>query len=230
MRLELAERMQCPRPHRATPLIIVARRKVDRDLVDGVAGCPECYLEAAVTAGDVVFPGGVVGEWTTPRGDAPADAQAAAPANIQADADALARLIALLGLAEPGGAVLLTGRYASLAESLCAAVDVAVVVWNAPLPRVAQVAAREPRSASVVWLAEPRVPFSDGSFRGAALDAELSLPVVLDAVRSVAVGGRVLGSAALDRPATVRELARDATEWVGERTSGASGVVPLRRA
>jgi hypothetical protein len=89
---------------------------------------------------------------------------------------------------------------------------------------------REPRGTSTVWLAEPSVPFSDGSFRGAALDAELSLPVVLDAVRSVAVGGRVLGSIALDRPATVRELARDAAEWVGERTSGASGVVPLRRA
>jgi len=207
MRLELAERMQCPRPHRATPLVIVARRKLDRELVDGVAGCPECYLEAAVSAGDVVFPGGVVREPTTPS----------------ADADALARLIALLGLAEPGGAVLLTGRYAALAEPLSAAVDVAVVAWNAAVPRGGN-------GVSSIWLAEPTVPFADGSFRGAALDAGLSLPVVLDAVRSVSVGGRVLGSIALDRPATVRELARDAAEWVGERTSGASGVVPLRRA
>jgi hypothetical protein len=215
VRLELAERMQCPRPHRATPLIVVARRSVDRDLVDGVAGCPECFLEAEVAAGDVVFPGAVVGESTTPS-------VPAAPSLPDADTDteALTRLVALLGLAEPGGAVLLTGRYAALAAPLTAAVDVAVVAWNAAVPG----------GSSAVWLAEPAVPFTDGTFRAAALDAALPLPVVLDAVRSVTAGGRVLGAAALERPATVRELARDAAEWVGERTSGASGVVPLRRA
>ena len=43
----------------------------------------------------------------------------------------LDRLIALLGLAEPGGSVLLTGRYARLATDLARATDVAVVVmWS----------------------------------------------------------------------------------------------------
>jgi len=239
VRLEQAERMQCPRPHRATPLIVVARRSVDRELVDGVAGCPECYLEAVITAGDVVFPGS---DAQAPRGSRAAD-----PSGVQGAAaepasgiEPLTRLIALLGLAEPGGAVLLTGRYAALAGALTAAVDVSVVTWNAAGARrtaandAASVTLTPDEAASsgvcAVWLAEFVVPFTDGTFRAAALDSTVPLPAVLDAVRAVSVGGRIVGAASLDRPHTVRELARDAEEWVGERTSGASGVVPLRRA
>jgi hypothetical protein len=240
VRLELAERMQCPRPHRATPLIIVARRSVDRELVDGVAGCAECYLEAVITAGDVIFPGGdVPAPRVRPTSDA-SHALGGAPEPGSADPGPLTRLIALLGLAEPGGAVLLTGRYAALARGLTAAVDVTAVAWNVAVPRSASAtdgasATPAPEEApslnvSAVWLPEPVVPFADGTFRGAALDATTPLPVMLDAVRAVSVGGRIVGAASLDRPASVRELARDAEEWVGEKISGASGVVPLRRA
>jgi hypothetical protein len=240
VRLELAERMQCPRPHRATPLIIVARRSVDRELLDGVAGCAECYLEAVIAAGDVIFPGGdVTAPGARPASDV-SHALGAATEPGSPDPGPLTRLIALLGLAEPGGAVLLTGGYAALAHALAAAVDVTAVTWNVAVPRSAPatdgaLATPAPEEApslnvSAVWLPEPVVPFADGTFRGAALDATTPLPVMLDTVRAVSVGGRIVGAASLDRPASVRELARDAQEWVGEKISGASGVVPLRRA
>lgn len=205
MQLEVAERMRCPRAHAATPLIIVAQRTVERDLVTGVAGCMSCHLEAEVRDGDVFFPGA---------------SAATAPAS-DATPDALDRLVALLGLAEPGGAVLLTGRYAALAAAVASTVDVHVVVMNSEPVRGAGV--------SAVHLSEPVVPFSDNTFRAAALDHDTSMPVLLDTVRALQVGGRLLAALPLERPFGIRELARDATEWVGEREAGPTGVVRITR-
>lgn len=205
MQLEIAERLRCPRAHAATPLIIVAQCTVERDLVTGVAGCMSCHLEADVRDGDVFFPGA---------------SAATAPAS-DATPDALDRLVALLGLAEPGGAVLLTGRYAALAAAVASTVDVHVVVMNSEPVRGAGV--------SVVHLPEPVVPFSDNTFRAAALDHDTSMPVLLDTVRALQVGGRLLATLPLERPFGIRELARDATEWVGEREAGPTGVVRITR-
>lgn len=205
MQLDIAERLRCPRAHLATPLILVAHRTDDRSLVDATAGCMTCHLEASVRDGDVFFPG----------------APAAQRFETSATPDAFDRLVALLGLAEPGGAVLLTGRYAALANAVASMVEVHVVVRNAVPVRGAGV--------SAVHLAEPVVPFSDNTFRAAALDADTPLPVLLDVVRALQVGGRLLASLPLERPHGVRELARDATEWVGEREPGPNGVVMITR-
>lgn len=205
MQLEIVERLRCPRAHAATPLIMVAERTVERELVSGVAGCMSCHLEASVRDGDVFFPG------TVP----------AAATSAHANPEALDRLVALLGLAEPSGAILLTGRYAALAAAVAAQVDVHVVVLNAEPVRGAGV--------SVVHVAEPVVPFSDNTFRAAALDHETSMPVLLDTVRALQVGGRLLVELPLERPFGIRELARDATEWVGEREAGPTGVVRITR-
>lgn len=224
MRLEIAERMRCPRPHAPTPLVIVARRVDGRELVRGVAGCPVCGLEAEVRDGDVRFPGAPGapgGPGRSPAASAPEAAPGAAPG-------ALDRLRALLLLAESGGAVLVAGRYAAFAAPVAEAVDVAVVVLSPD-----GVTAAPPSTSaavSAVWLVERVVPFSDHTFRAAALDGALGPELAADAVRCVAVGGRVVGSAALALPANVRELARDGEEWVGEREAGPGGVVRIRRA
>ena len=217
MRLEFAERMRCPRPHAPTPLIIVASRSVERELVEGVAGCMICHLEARVTAGNVIFPGAQVPVAIDVSLAIPQQSAELAPV----DPTALERLIALLGLAEPGGAVLLTGRYAELAASLAQQIDVTAIVLNAQ--------ATSGESVSAVRLAEPVVPFSDHTFRAVALDSDTALPVLVDAVRALQVGGRVLGALPLERPRGVRELARDATEWVGEREVGVGGIVRIER-
>lgn len=164
-----------------------------------------CRLEASIRDGDVFFPG-------VP------EAQRSAS---HTPPDAFDRVVALLGLAEPGGAVLLTGRYAALAAVVASTVDVHVVALNAEPARGAGV--------SVVHLAEPVVPFSDNTFRAAALDADAPLPVLLDVVRALQVGGRLLAALPLDRPHGIKELARDATEWVGEREPGPNGVVMITR-
>jgi hypothetical protein len=210
MRLELVERLRCPRPHEPTPLIVLATEKRDRELVRGEAGCPVCHLRAQIVDGDARFEG------------APFGAAASASTAAHDDRAALDRLEALLGLSEPGARVLLTGRYARLAAALARDVDAAVVSLNAAVPRA--------EGSSSVHLAEPAVPFTDATFNAIALDADVTQAVVTDALRALATGGRVLGKLPLRLPASVRELARDTEEWVGEKQGTPAPPLPLRRA
>lgn len=203
MRLELAERLRCPRAHAPTPLIVVAQRTHERELVEGFAGCPVCHLEARITAGDVAFPDGV---------------EVAAPSRLAPTDDRVQRTAALLGLADPGGAVLLSGRYATLAAALAQGFGVTAILLGA---REAAAA-----TAPVAGVRAPAgtVPFADGTFRAAAL--ETAFP---DALRSVAVGGHVLAPAAAPLIAGLAELARDPEEWVARREPAAQPVAIARR-
>lgn len=215
MRLELAERLRCPRPHAPTPLVVVASQVVERDLRRGEAGCPVCRYEARIVDGDLVDGG--------PR--TPADARpraAASPTASPTEARELERLVALLGLAEPGGAVLLTGGYAALANDLASRCDVAVITDS---PRASR--PLEDPVAAVLGFTEA-MPFTDGTFRAAALAAGTPPALATDQVRCVATGGRVVAPASVDRPAGLRELARDAQEWVAE-TEARPRVVELKR-
>lgn len=213
MRLEIAERLRCPRLHTPTALVLVAERVVERELVAGVAGCPVCLNEARIRNGDVWFAGA-----TEPHDKV----KEATTVDARAEREALDRLIALLMLGEPGGAVLLTGAYARFASPLAAELDVAVVVMEAESVMGPAVCA--------VHLSEFAVPFSDGTFRAAALDRSLSDELAADAVRATAVGGRVVGALALALPPHVSEVARDQREWLAEREAGPGGVVRIRRA
>lgn len=212
MRLELAERLQCPRAHEPTPLVVIAGRKDDRDIVEGIAGCPVCRIEATIGRMGIRFAG--LEDPQREGSDASADRSAIGDlSRAQTDAPPMdiERLGALLGLAEPGGSVLLCGRYGAAAAALAAAYEVLVVVTE-PWPH----------DSSDVVLAESgdAICFTDGTFRALALDLGQSPSLVRSALRSGAAGARVVAPAALERPADVNELARDEQEWVGviERT------------
>ena len=215
MRLDLAERLRCPATdHAPTPLVVVARAVEGRDLRTGLAGCPLCRLEARFVDGDLCFDvpsGGPCAAAT----DVPPVRQASAPS------DAVERLIALLGLAEPGGAVLLTPGYASMADVLVESAGVAVVLLD-PAGTGALPPGRWVRGLTTA------VPFTDGTFRAAALDAA-SAAVTAEVLRCVVPQGRVVGAAALTPPDSVTVLARDDREWVGERGALPGPMVPLGR-
>ncbi len=201
MRLDLAERLRCPNPHVPTPMVVVARAKREFELMTGFAGCPVCHLEARFEDGHLRFApkigdgllaeeSVIVGPWWEAE---------------------LERTIALLGLAEPGGAVLLTGRYARLAEMLAAAVDTSVVVMGVrELPLATDRVAGVEQSLS-------GVPFTDGTFRAAAVCAHSTTAFMHDAVRTVAPKGRLLVPVNRTMPPGLKELARDEQESVSER-------------
>lgn len=202
MRLEFSERLVCPTPHERTPLIVMALETAERDLVRGALGCMTCHRNANIERGDVVF-----------------DARAAArdAALPQSAGAALDCLEAQLGLSEPGARVLLSGRYAQFAAALVQRVDALVVVLNAPAPRVPGVGG--------VYLEEPVVPFSDATFSAVAIDAGMPSAQLADVVRTLQREGRMVAALPMELPDGVRELARDATEWVGTRDE----VIRLRR-
>lgn len=205
MRLDLSERLVCPHPHESSPLVVVAQRVDGRELLEGFAGCPVCRLEARIVGGDVRF--ALTGRVSSPD----------ASLTLAASPERIDRTLALLGLAEPGGAVLVSGRYAPLAAALAARGGTAMIVAEgaSPVPRLDGVAAFDGAGAIV--------PFAAQTFRAAALD-----PPLADAVRTLAAAGRLLAPSAHPLPSGLRELARDDEEWVAEREL----VVPveLRRA
>jgi hypothetical protein len=204
--------------------VVVASEVVERELRRGVAGCPICRFEARFEGGDLRGDATEANARTT--ASATASATPGAPARPGSDApatvDAIDRLIALLGLAEPGGAVLLTGAYATLASALAQRCEVAVITDQPHQPR----ALEDPVSAISGF--GDAIPFSDGTFRAAALGASTSQPRGSDAVRCTVRGGRVVGAAALQLPEGARELARDEREWVAEVDARAT-VVELKR-
>ncbi len=222
MRLELAERLRCPRPHEPSPLVLVAQEVVERELRRGLAGCPVCGAEVRVRDGDVHFD--ALGVLDGAARHAPESADPTQYA--RAERERLDRLIALLGVGEPEGTVLLTGGFTRFAAAISRETGVSIVVTH-----TTNAADRGGPDADVsaVWIAAPVVPLSDHTFRAAAVDS-LDAALLADAARTVVVGGRLVAPAAAALPMVLRELARDAEEWVAERAAGSGGVVPLRRA
>jgi hypothetical protein len=108
-------------------------------------------------------------------------------------------------------------------------VDVSVVLMHAA-DADADAGARvaEPAVAAVHGV-PGSVPFTDDTFRAVALDADLPVSFVADAVRATATGGRVLARAGVAAPPGLKELARDDTEWVAARESGGAMVELKRR-
>lgn len=121
--------------------------------------------------------------------------------------------------------MLLGGERAAWADMLEDEAQVLPLLLNTPPSGT-----RQGRPPSAVRTMES-VPLAPGVLRAAWLDAATASPAMLDAVvRALRVGGRLVAPAHARVPAGVRELARDAHEWVAECVSAAgSAPVPLRR-
>jgi hypothetical protein len=203
MLLALVDRFRCTEPHADTWLVARADVADGGWMRDGVLGCPTCASERAVR-------GGVV-RW---RDDLP---MAEAPA---ADAEEAAmRAAALLGLAEGQVPYAIAGPAGVLATQLA---DAPLVLLDPPDDALAGLV--------TIVRGAPWAPFAAGALRGLLFSGpRVSAEAVARSVPALVTGGRVVAPAAVAVPAGVRELARDAEEWVGEWT-GAAVTVPLARA
>lgn len=173
-------------------------------VASGTLGCPVCHARYAIHEGAVDFTGGAPGDFPLPAQPLKSDGM---------------RLAAQLGLGEPGGLVMLTGRYAALAESLGDVVDVTCIV-------VDPVQAPE---AAVRFELRDRIPLPDVTLRGAAIDEPRATPTFLaEVVRCTKAGGRVVSPARSVVPDGARLIARDEQEWVAQ-VEGSVPVIQLRR-
>ncbi len=207
MHVDLVESLRCPHAHEDGWLVASADDVVQRRIMRGVIGCPQCGSEWIVRDGVLAFD------------------ESARSAEVDDEhspqESAAMRLAALLDLRDSRGTVVLVGQATRVGNEIAALTGVLLLAVNAP----PAVAAQHSRLYSAHGL-----PLGVGTVRGVVLDSRHSGPVWLaSAVRALERGGRLVAPATTAVPQEVKELARDANEWVGEVQVAASGLVPLRR-
>ena len=211
MQRDLLDALRCPGDHEESWLVAMVHVAVGSDLRDAELACPVCGAEYRVTEGVAYF--------------TPATERAEADAPVDADplsGDMVVRLAALLGVSESRHPVALIGRYAAASAALASMVEAPQLLVNAGLQPAAEMATR--------LRVGDRLPFGAHSLAAVAVDAKHATAAMLrSAAHALRVGGRLVAPVDAPLPAGMRELARDAHEWVAETTARANGLVELRR-
>ena len=213
MFIELVDALRCPRTHEESWLVLAAARMEARHIQEGALGCPVCHAEYPIRDGIADFrldgPRGAVER--APAADARSESVAAV------DADALA---ALLDLGDALGFVVLVGAWGRRAHALLEREPMPPLVLLDPPDGVRIV----PGMSGV--RSGAALPLAGGAARAAAVD-DAGADRVASAVRVTRPGGRIVAPAAAGVPPGVRELARSAVVWVGEREAPPSELVRL---
>jgi hypothetical protein len=201
---DLLDSLRCPRAHEEAWLVAMVHRADGPYLIEADLACPSCGAEFVVAGGVAQFDTVTVRE--------------------QATSPDATRVAALLHVTDGAFPILLAGVYAAAGAGLADVVSGSQVWVNAPRDAAA------PAAAYSAIEVTGRVPLGVETLAGAAIDAAHAAPDMLDSiVRAVRMGGRIVAPADTPMPVGVKELARDAHEWVAEVTTRASGLVELRR-
>lgn len=204
MFIELVDALRCPRSHEESWLVASATRMEARHIVTGTLGCPVCLAEYPIEDGVVDFRAGRAEvarrHEHTPAGDA-------------------MRLAALLDLTDATGFAVLLGGWGAIAPELAAIADTPLILVDPPG------GIRGAPGISVLRC-DGEIPLALGGARAIAVDAAGSERAT-SAVRVTRARGRMLAPIEVPVPQGVRELARDALLWVGEREAMASPIVTL---
>ncbi len=212
MFIELVDVFRCIRPHDQMALVLAADRTTGRDVVEGVLGCPTCQTRYPIRGGVADFRDDPQSPFSSPSSSPP-------PVT-----DEVVRLAALLGLADPGGIIVLAGTWAGMAHDLLDLVDgVQVIVLDAPAATASGGGISPVRTGTVL-------PLGGAKVRGFAVDESGGRASLVDQAASALVsGGRLLAPAHTRLPDGMRELARDDRHWVAAREKSAGPVLQLER-
>jgi hypothetical protein len=240
MFIELVDHLRCVRNHDDTWLVATAYEMSGRAIVRGLLGCPVCKAEYPIDHRIALFDLAAHHTADSVTDALPAvraRANAAASANPGADpsphhpaglpgtsphAEDTMRCAAMLGLTDPGGFAVLTGRWAHHAQALWHLCAVHMLLVN-PSPATLTalgdgVSALRTRSV---------LPLAPHSAKAVALDPDSEILDVGTVVRALRPRARLLAPASLPLPAGVKELARDHAVWVAEPDITASPPTPL---
>ena len=194
MFIELAEFLRCPADHPETHCVLAPLAIAGRDVVSGIVGCPACRSEYRIEHG--------VAQFGEPPGRHPAPGPLPQPEVVQA----------LLGIATPGGYVVLIGSAAALASDLARLMSgVHLVAVNAPV-------SLERGPAVSLLTGHAAVPLRKAMARGVVLGKEFATSpwteeaarVLLPGLQLVVLSDRV----AIDGTET---LATENGMWVGRK-------------
>jgi hypothetical protein len=178
--LLLVDRLICPRCGPPFGLVLLADRVVERRVLGGWLGCPNCRDRFPVTEG--------FGDLRAP----PRKELSAVESSVeQPTAEATLVLAALLAVAEGPGHVALIGPVAGHARALASLIPELEVAAVTPALR------DEAEEAGVSRMVSgPGLPFHSGSLRAVALSGEGSEALLEEAARAVVPSGRVVLSGA----------------------------------
>lgn len=204
MLLSLVDVFRCPADHEEAALVLSVDRWSGQRIDRGVLGCPVCHARYAIANGAIDF---------RSQPDAPP------PAVVvdSATPDEVDRVQALLNLAEPGGVVLLAGRYAAAGPALAERIEITCLLVGATC---------ESTNCVGVFVGD-RLPLAAGSVRAGAVEAS-SPAIIPQMVRAIRGGGRLLLDASSPPPAGLVELAADGRSWLGQVLEQPA-VIPLKR-
>ncbi len=209
MQRDLLDALRCPGTHEESWLVAMVLEASGSTLLVAELACPVCGAEFRIVNGIAHF------------ADSTPVAPPALPSEPYTPAMAL-RLAALLGVAESQLPVGLVGRYTAASGALASLVSAPQLLINSG-PVI-------PGAGISCIVVADRLPLGVESLAAIAVDAAHATATFLDsATRTLRLGGRLVAPADAPVPAGMRELARDATEWVAETTTRASGLVELRR-
>jgi hypothetical protein len=203
--VELIDQLRClrPPPHEESWLVASAERTVDRDIMDGILGCPICRAQYPIARG--------IAHFGLDRHPA---------RSVLPDEQEAMRLAAFLDLADPRGYAVITASLGAHAPLLRQLTDVQLLLVNPP----AEI--QMGGGLSGLTVAET-LPLAAGSARGVAVDSRSSPELLRSAVAAVAPGGRIMAPATFPVPSGVKELVRDDRVWVAERQPEPSTSRPI---
>jgi uncharacterized protein YbaR (Trm112 family) len=204
MFIELVDALRCPRDHAESWLVASATHMEARHIMRGTLGCPVCLAEYPVEDGVVDFR---------------AERRAVPTRRETRPADSAMRLAAMLDLADASGFAVLIGAWGSIAAELTGIVETPLILVDPSGEIVGS-------PGISVLRCDGQIPLATGAARAVAIDAASGMRSE-SAVRAARAKARVLAPIAVPVPQGVRELARDAQVWVGEREAIASPIVTL---
>jgi uncharacterized protein YbaR (Trm112 family) len=213
MFIELVDALRCPRSHEEGWLVLAAARIEARHVQEGVLGCPVCHAEYPIRDGiaDFRLDASPDGAGRTRSGHAEARSIEA----VSAD-----HLAALLDLGDALGFVVLVGAWGRRATELLE-LDVVPPLLIIDPPDGVRIV---PGMSGV--RSGATLPLAAGAARAVAVD-DTDASRLASAVHVTRAGGRIVAPAAASVPEGVRELARSAEVWVGEREAPPSAFVRL---
>ena len=207
MFIPLVDSLRCPRPHDETWLVASIERAEERDILEGVLGCPACLAEYPIHDGVVWFDTSVSRTPFLP------------PDEIQAT-----RIAAALDLTDPRMIAVLHGDWGAHAQLVRSISPAQLLLVNPPEGIVS--------GDGISIVLSDTAPLGVSSMDAAAVDVTATEGMVASLRASLRGGRRMLGPAAMAVPAFLTELTRDRHVWVAQLDAGAvtsAPVLPTRR-
>jgi uncharacterized protein YbaR (Trm112 family) len=199
--IELIDLLRCPREHEESWLVAAFHKMQDRFVIEGRLGCPVCSASYPVTGGVADLRDGQTG--------LPFPSQTVAAIDFEEKA---MRAAAMLGLVKPGSVAVLVGMNGDIAGNVSHISSTKVISLN---PTSGQSVERE-NVAAVMF--GSRFPLATASVDGVMLERGSPEPAVVESLRVLRTGGRLVADAGLSLSGSVRELARDEHYVVAEST------------